>query len=55
MQNFDGEPLKVEERLYNDKFSSNNTDATNSSNNNENTNCFTGNDHAHALSESIDP
>ncbi|XP_043522617.1 protein lap1 isoform X2 [Frieseomelitta varia] len=54
IQNYDGESFKVEERSYNDKFSSNNTDATNTSNNDGKISSFSGTDQIHALTESID-
>ncbi|KOX73288.1 Protein LAP2 [Melipona quadrifasciata] len=54
IQNYDGESFKVEERSYNDKFSSNNTNATNTSNNDGKISSFSGTDQIHALTESID-
>lgn len=54
IQNYDGEPFKVEEHLYNDKFVLNNTDMTNTSSNDGNINSFSGTDQ-HMLTDSIDP
>ncbi|XP_012169588.2 protein lap1 isoform X1 [Bombus terrestris] len=54
IQNYDGEPFKVEEHLYNDKFALNNTDMTNTSSNDGNINSFSGTDQP-TLTDSIDP